>query len=253
MTQLGELRLDSSVIHRTKLSLALHLYQGTVALQHVTSGTLLESSFAFQANMQALVGSGKITSVEEVNLDIDGLSVQLHSSLFQCILPVKKTSTTSTPLTKYSSYIPKAAQVKAECCSAVLEHTDKASQLTGQLQLLYICCKCTEVPRTGSLPDSHMTGQMSGLKVWSNEDQEQSVLSLAKFQVLVQKEGNSLHSDTQIHEVSGKYSSVLAPWVAPVSWLVRTVEMRKAAEVSSSSSPPSTSPSWLSSLSHQPN
>eukprot|EP00090_Calanus_glacialis_P005198 TRINITY_DN14003_c0_g1_i1.p1 TRINITY_DN14003_c0_g1~~TRINITY_DN14003_c0_g1_i1.p1 ORF type:complete len:1873 (+),score=761.29 TRINITY_DN14003_c0_g1_i1:223-5619(+) len=51
--------------------------------------------------------------------------------------------------------------------------------------------------------------------------------------------------------MSGKYSSVLAPWVAPVSWLVRTVEMRKAAEVSSSSSSPSPSPSWLSSLSHQ--
>ena len=143
-----------------------------------------------------------------------------------------------------------SAQVKAECCSAVLEHTDKASQLTGQLQLLYICCKCTgSVPRSGSLPDSHMTGQMSGLKVWSDDDKEQSVLSLAKFQVLVQKEGNDLHSDTQIHELSGKYSAVLAPWVAPVSWLVRTVEMRKAAEMSSS--PPSASPSWLSSLSHQ--
>ena len=107
------------------------------------------------------------------------------------------------------------------------------------MQLLYICCKYTEVPRTGSLPDSNMTGQTSGLKVWSNEDQEQCVLSLAKFQVFVQKEGNSLYSDTQIHKVSGKYSSVLAPWVAPVSWLVRTMEMRKAVEVSSPSPSPS--------------
>jgi len=245
VTQLGELRLDSSVIHRTKLSLALYLYQGNVALQHNTSGTLMESSFAFQASIQALVGSGKITSVEEVNLDIDGLSLQLHSSLFQCILPVKKTTNNSTSLSKYSSYIPKAAQVKAECCSAVLEHIDRASQLTGQLQLLYICCKCSEVPRTGSLPDSHMTGQLSGLKIWSNEAQDQSVLSLARFQMLVQKEGNSLHSDTQIHELSGKYSAVLAPWVAPVSWLVKTVEMRKAAKVDSPS------PSWVASLSHQ--
>jgi len=250
VTQLGELRLDSSVIHRTKLSLALHLYQGSVALLHSTCGSLLEATFAFQANIQALVGAGKLTSVEEVNLDVDGLSVQLNSSLFQCILPVKKSTITTTgnspSISKYSSYIPKAAQVKAECCSAVLEHTDKASQLTGKLQLLYICCKCTEVPRTGSLPDSHVTGQMSGLKVWANEDEAQSVLSLAKFQVLVQKEGNNLHSDTQIHELSGKYSSELAPWVAPVSWLVKTVEMRKKTEVS-----PPPSPSWLSTLSHQ--
>jgi len=248
VTQLGELRLDSSVIHRTKLSLALYLYQGSVALQHTSTGNLMEATFAFQASIQALVGSGRITSVEDVNLDIDGLAVQLHSSLFQCILPVKKASSSSTSLSTYSSFIPKAAQVKAECCSAVLEHTDKTSQLSGQLQLLYVCCKCTEVPRTGSFPDSHVTGQLSGLKIWANQVHEDTVVSLARFQVLVQKEGGSLHSDTQIHELSAKYSSVLAPWVAPVSWLVKTVEMRKAA---ASVESPDSSPGWVSSLSHQ--
>merc|ERR1719483_1533161 len=110
VTQLGELRLDSSVIHRTKLSLALYLYQGSVALQHTSTGNLMEATFAFQASIQALVGSGRITSVEDVNLDIDGLAVQLHSSLFQCILPVKKASSSSTSLSTYSSFIPKAAQ-----------------------------------------------------------------------------------------------------------------------------------------------
>ena len=50
--QLGELRLDSSVIHRTKLSLALFLFQGNLMVKHAARGLLLESNFAFQASVQ---------------------------------------------------------------------------------------------------------------------------------------------------------------------------------------------------------
>ena len=64
---LGELRLDTSVIHRTRLSLALYTYQGALGLHQVTTGhCLAEATFAFQASVQALVGAGRVTSVEEV-------------------------------------------------------------------------------------------------------------------------------------------------------------------------------------------
>ena len=131
----------------------------------------------------------------------------------------------------YAAFFPKAFQVKAEVVSSQLEHTDGLSQLSGELALLYLCCKCTEVPRAGLLPDSHLTGQLSGLGVWPGQDRHTSdgVLSLSKFQVLVQKEGCSLHSDTQVHELTACYSSALDPWIAPVSWLVRTAEQRKTA------------------------
>ena len=77
--------------------------------------------------------------------------------------------------------------MKAEVVSGQLEHTDGLSQLLGELALLYHCCKCTEVPRAGLLPDSHLTGQLSGLGVWPGQDRHtsDSVLSLSKFQVLV--------------------------------------------------------------------
>ena len=169
--QLGELRLDSSVIHRTKLSLALYLYQGSLLVTHANHGSLLESSFAFQASIQALVAGGKISCVEDVNLDIDGLSLNLYSSLFQCVLPVgrraepKAASAASPPsYLKYSSFIPKAAQIKAECCSVVLEHSQRGSQLASSLALLYVCVKCADPQRAGAgpqLPDSHLTAQVT--------------------------------------------------------------------------------------------
>ena len=261
--QFGELRLDSSVIHRTKLSLALYLYQGNVIIHHTTGGPLLESSFAFQASIQALVGAGKITSVEDVNLDIDGLSLQMYSALFHSVLPVSpRINTTSSAASsksylEYSSFIPKAAQVKAECCSAVLEHSDRSSQLTGQLSLLYVCVKCSDPQRAGpgSLPDSHLTGQVSGLQVWANDNQEDTVLAVSKFQVLVQKEAATLHSDTQIHELSASGSNILLPWLDPVSWLVRTVEARRQSvpQISSTSPPPvvEKKSSWMDGLTHQ--
>ena len=168
--QLGELRLDSSVIHRTKLSLALYLYQGSLLVTHANHGSLLESSFAFQASIQALVAGGKISCVEDVNLDIDGLSLNLYSSLFQCVLPVgrraePKAATAPPPsYLKYSSFIPKAAQIKAECCSVVLEHSQRGSQLASSLALLYVCVKCADPQRAGAgpqLPDSHLTAQVT--------------------------------------------------------------------------------------------
>ena len=168
--QLGELRLDSSVIHRTKLSLALYLYQGSLLVTHANHGSLLESSFAFQASIQALVAGGKISCVEDVNLDIDGLSLNLYSSLFQCVLPVgrraePKAATAEPPsYLKYSSFIPKAAQIKAECCSVVLEHSQRGSQLASSLALLYVCVKCADPQRAGAgpqLPDSHLTAQVT--------------------------------------------------------------------------------------------
>ena len=78
--KLGELRLDSSVIHRTRLSLALHTYQGSLSLlPSPAARPLLQATFAFQASIQALVGQGRVTSVEDVNLDVDGLSLQVIS------------------------------------------------------------------------------------------------------------------------------------------------------------------------------
>ena len=80
--------------------------------------------------MQALYNSGKLSSIEDVNVDIDGLSLQLYSALFQCVLPVdqrsiSKPSSNNNSLGKYVSLIPKAAQIKAECCSVMLEHSDR--------------------------------------------------------------------------------------------------------------------------------
>ena len=253
--QLGELRLDSSVIHRTKLSLALHLYQGGLVIRHGTQGALLESTFAFQASIQALVGAGKITAVEDVSLDIDGLSLQLYSALFQCVLPVERPGgrpaersgeKSRSSLAGYLTYVPRAAQVKAECCSVVMEHSDRSSTLTGNLALLYVCVKCSDSQRRGSCtwPDSHLTAQLSGLEVEPNNLSSQPVLSLAKFQVLVQKEGGSLHSDTQVHQLSARCGPVLQPWLDPVSWLVRTVEARRSQSVVEE-------PSWVASLTHQ--
>ena len=46
----------------------------------------------------------------------------------------------------YAAFFPKAFQVKAEVVSGQLEHTDGLSQLSGELALLYLCCKFTEVP-----------------------------------------------------------------------------------------------------------
>ena len=256
--QLGELRLDSSLIHRTKLSLALHLYEGSLVIRHASQGALLQSNFAFQASIQALVGSGKMTAVEDVSLDIDGLSLQLYSALFQCVLPVERPAgrtgerTGERPgasLTPYLAWVPRAAQVKAECCSLVLEHSDRTSSLTGSLALLYVCVKCSDRERReASWPDSHLTAQLSGLEVAPNNLSAQPVVSLAKFQVLVQKEGGSLHSDTQVHQLSARVGPVLLPWLEPVYWLVRTVEARKHQSVSP---PPEESQSFLASLTHQ--
>ena len=166
VTELGELRLDSSVIHRTRLSLALFLYQGSVSVLRGSSKPLLEANFAFQASIQALVGAGRISSVEDVNLDIDGLSVRVLSSLFQYSQLARRPSQPGgSGLTSYAAFIPKVCQVKAEAVSGQLEHTDGVSQLSGELSLLYLCGKCTEVPRAGLLPDSHFTSQLAGLRV----------------------------------------------------------------------------------------
>ena len=56
------------------------------------------------------------------------------------------------------------------------------------------------------------------------ESAEERVLELSKFQVLVQKDGNMLNSDTQIHECRGRYSSQLTPWILPLSWLVKKLD-----------------------------
>ena len=256
--KLGELRLDSSVIHRTKLSLALYLYDGNLVVKHSSHGSLMESTFAFQASIQASVAGGKVTSVEDVNLDVDGLSLQLYSSFFQCVLPLEKRTepTSSGPphsLFKYSAFIPKAAQIKAEHCGVILEHSDRSSQLTSSLSLLYVCVKCSDPQRAGSnsLPDSHLTGQLSGLRVWANNNTEDTVLSLAKFQVLVQKEAANLHSDTQVHELTGAASRLLLPWMEPVSWLMRTVEARRQTQTPTPLQGQEQRTSWMSGLTHQ--
>ena len=161
--------------------------------------------------------------------------------------------------------------------------------MTSTLALMYICVKCTDPHLAGkadqklaasNLPDSHVSGQLSGLKVWANNNEEETVLGklqsfyhkrnngfitlkqiekngfnlgLSKFQVLVQKEGKSLHSDTQLHEVTARVSRVLLPWLEPVSWLVRTVETRRQSIPPStpSSSSSSVQKAWLLELTHQ--
>ena len=84
--------------------------------------------------------------------------------------------------------------------------------------------------------------------MWANNNEEDTVLSLARFQVLVQKEAMTLHSDTQIHEVTGRAATQLLPWLEPVSWLVRTVDTRRQAEPAA---PGSHTQSWLAGLAHR--
>ena len=253
VVELGELRLDSSVIHRTRLSLALFLFQGSVSLLRTSTASrpLLQGHFALQASTQALVGHGRVTSIEDVNLDLESLGLHVLSSLFQHVAPLKKSSGSRSKLADLAAFIPKAAQVKAEGLSGVLEHTDGVARLAGELKLLYLCAKCTELPRAQHIPDSHLTGQLSGLRIWPGEGStEESVISCTSFKTLVQKEGSTLHSDTQVHELSGCYSEALDPWIAPVSWLVRSVEQRKAATALVVTEPEPT-PSWLAGLQHQ--
>ena len=40
----------------------------------------------------------------------------------------------------------------------------------------------------------------------------------------MQKDGSSLNSDTQIHECKAKYTSLLNPWISPLSWLVKNLD-----------------------------
>ena len=168
VVELGELRLDSSVIHRTRLSLALFLFQGSVSLIRTSTASrpLLQGHFAMQASIQALVGQGRVTSIEDVNLDLESLGLHVLSSLFQHVAPVKKSSGNRSKLADLAAFIPKAAQVakyavycwcylvnkvKAEGLSGVLEHTDGVARLAGELKLLYLCAKCTELPRCSVL------------------------------------------------------------------------------------------------------
>ena len=58
----------------------------------------------------------------------------------------------------------------------------------------------------------------------NNVREDEKVFELSKFQILVQKEGNLLNSDTQIHECRGRYSALLSPWVSPLSWLVKNLD-----------------------------
>ena len=167
--------------------------------------------------------------------------MQLFSSLFQCILPSQARPSPSSEgragsLKQFTAFIPRAAQVKAENCSALLEHTDRASTLSSSLQLVYLSCKCGEAGRGGGgLPDSHLTGQLSGLEVRPGRGEGDTpaapVVSLARFQVLLQKDGGALHTDTQLHQLTGRYTAALQPWLAPASWLVRTLaEQRRAGQ-----------------------
>ena len=57
--------------------------------------------------------------------------------------------------------------------------------MTSTLALMYICVKCTDPHLAGkadqklaasNLPDSHVSGQLSGLKVWANNNEEETVL-----------------------------------------------------------------------------
>ena len=113
VVELGELRLDSSVIHRTRLSLALFLFQGSVSLLRTSTASrpLLQGHFAMQASIQALVGQGRVTSIEDVNLDLESLGLHVLSSLFQHVAPVKKSSGSRSKLADLAAFIPKAAQV----------------------------------------------------------------------------------------------------------------------------------------------
>ena len=66
-----------------------------------------------------------------------------------------------------------------------------------------MCGRCMEASGTGLLLDSHFTGQLGGFRVWPGQQRDrQDVLFLARFQVLVQKEGGSLHKDSQLCELT---------------------------------------------------
>ena len=111
--ELGELRLDSSVIHRTRLSLALYLFQGSVSLLRTSTASrpLLQGHFTMKASIQLLVGQGRVTSIADINLDLESLGLRVLSSLFQHLVPVKKCSGSRFKLADLATYIPKAAQV----------------------------------------------------------------------------------------------------------------------------------------------
>ena len=111
--ELGELRLDSSVIHRTRLSLALYLFQGSVSLLRTSTASrpLLQGHFTMKASIQLLVGQGRVTSIADINLDLESLGLRVLSSLFQHLAPVKKCSGSRSKLADLATYIPKAAQV----------------------------------------------------------------------------------------------------------------------------------------------
>ena len=64
-----------------------------------------------QASIQALVGQGRVTSIEDVNLDLESLGLHVLSSLFQHVAPVKKSSGSRSKLADLAAFIPKAAQV----------------------------------------------------------------------------------------------------------------------------------------------
>ena len=53
------------------------------------------------------------------------------------------------------------------------------------------------------LLDSHFTRQLGGFRVWPGQQRDrQDVLFLARIQVLVQKEGGSLHNNSQLCELT---------------------------------------------------
>ena len=64
-----------------------------------------------QASTQALVGQGGVTSIEDVNLDVESLGLHVLSSLFQHVTQVKKNPNTKSKSADLAVYIPKAAQV----------------------------------------------------------------------------------------------------------------------------------------------
>ena len=239
VTEVSELRLDSSVIHRTKLSLALCLFPGSVKLLRDSPKPLLEATWGprMEASVQATATHGTITAVNEVNLDVYGLEVHLLSSLFQHLQPPRRPAAQPSEgqgeVTALTALIPKVAQVKMEGVSGRLEHTDGVSCLAGELGLFYLCSTCTEPAKPCAVPDGHINWQLGGLRVWpagrAGEAQSE-VASLSRFHLFVEKrEERKLESTTTIHGLTGCYSAAVDAWLAPVSWLVRTAEQRKAA------------------------
>ena len=149
------------------------------------------------------MAQNRLTSVEDVGLDIDSTSIQLSSSLFQHLThgrgkSVKRSSRPNNKLHSLLGLVPRQVQVKMENCGAVLDHTDKVSQVEARLHLFYLSFKCNEVPRLGSLPDSHLTGQLSGFNLMVPGRADPPIVDLFRFQALVQKEGSKVNSDTQV-------------------------------------------------------